>query len=380
MDERAHRLIDRIYAAALDREVWQQVAEGFSGFFDDSLVLFGFSVPGDPSGPPHYAVGIEPEWRDCYMEHFLNGLPWSTRYVRDLIDRFGHLGESLGHVELAETPFYKSWMEPQGIAPCWQVGHTVASPQGDPAGGLAVMRRLGQEPISRERIAEADVFVPHLRRAVEIQFTLNGAQRVRLALAEAVDRLPTGLVLLDARRRVVIQNRGAERIAEQRDGLRIDPQHGPSADDARQNATLQRLLADALEASERRELGAPGFLGLSRPSGERPYALMVTPLIADPTDLVGGGAVVAIFIADPTARIPAGSEVLEELYDFTHSEAELVRLLSTGMSLEEAAGERGVSLNTARSHLKHAFAKTGTSRQGELVRLIVTGVGQIRGR
>ena len=42
------------------------------------------------------------------------------------------------------------------------------------------------------------------------------------------------------------------------------------------------------------------------------------------------------------------------------------------------AEKRGVSLNTARSHLKHVFAKTETSRQGELVRLIMSGVGQIR--
>jgi DNA-binding CsgD family transcriptional regulator len=34
-------------------------------------------------------------------------------------------------------------------------------------------------------------------------------------------------------------------------------------------------------------------------------------------------------------------------------------------------------MNTARSHLKHAFAKTGTSRQGELVRLMLSGIGSI---
>ena len=55
-------------------------------------------------------------------------------------------------------------------------------------------------------------------------------------------------------------------------------------------------------------------------------------------------------------------------------------ILSTAAShsLEEVADKRGVSLNTARSHLKHAFAKTETSRQSELVRLIFSGVGQIR--
>jgi len=179
---------------------------------------------------------------------------------------------------------------------------------------------------------------------------------------------------------VVIANHGADRIAAANDGLRLDPLHGPIAEDARENAKLQGLIADALDASQMRDLGTPGFLGVHRPSGLRPYALMVTPLVPEKEAGLGAEAVVAIFFADPAARLPAGSQVLEELYEFTHAEAELVRLLSTGMSLEDAAQARGVSLNTARSHLKHAFSKTGTSRQGELVRLIVTGVGQIRER
>jgi DNA-binding CsgD family transcriptional regulator len=105
---------------------------------------------------------------------------------------------------------------------------------------------------------------------------------------------------------------------------------------------------------------------------------MVTPLLAAPGRSVMSDAVVAIFVADPSARFYAGPEALTELYQLTLSEAELVRLLAAGLSLEEAADKRGVSLNTARSHLKHVFAKTETSRQGELVRLIISGVGQIR--
>jgi DNA-binding CsgD family transcriptional regulator len=88
-------------------------------------------------------------------------------------------------------------------------------------------------------------------------------------------------------------------------------------------------------------------------------------------------AAVAIFIADPESGRIHDPEVLGAMYSLTHSEAELVRLLATGMSLEEAAEGRGVSVNTARSHLKHVFAKTGTSRQGELVRLVLSGVGSM---
>ena len=58
--------------------------------------------------------------------------------------------------------------------------------------------------------------------------------------------------------------------------------------------------------------------------------------------------------------------------------ADLLQLLSMGMSLEEAAGSRDISMNTARSHIKSMFAKTGVSRQGELVRIMLAGLGAIR--
>ncbi len=83
-------------------------------------------------------------------------------------------------------------------------------------------------------------------------------------------------------------------------------------------------------------------------------------------------------VVDPDGSAPPVAEVLDDHRSLTHSEAEIVRLLSTGLSLEGTAQSRGISINTARSHLQHAFSKTRTSRQGELVRLIVSGVGAIR--
>jgi hypothetical protein len=53
----------------------------------------------------------------------------------------------------------------------------------------------------------------------------------------------------------VVQNRGAERIIAANDGFRID-RHGPSADDARENATFQKLIADAIDARAGQEFRA----------------------------------------------------------------------------------------------------------------------------
>ena len=52
--------------------------------------------------------------------------------------------------------------------------------------------------------------------------------------------------------------------------------------------------------------------------------------------------------------------------------------IAQGRSLDEAAKDRGVTRNTARTQLKQVFAKTGTKRQGELVRLVLSGVAPIR--
>ncbi len=378
MDERAHSLIDRIYAAALDPRVWQEVTEGVSEIFDGAPTTLGFVIPGGGPVGIRHAVGIEPERWTTYFEHLLKDVPWSARCMYEFANRWGHLGEVLGHVDLARTGLYTDWMQPQGLAPAWPGGHTIVSEKGEPLGGFSVFQRDGADAFEARQYAEADAYVPHLRRSLQLHLSLRGAQRVHLALAEAIDRLPTGLLLLDANRNVVVQNTGAERIVAASDGFRVD-RNGPSAADARENATLQRLIADAMDAREGRELAAAGFVAVSRPSGERAYAVMVTPLLAAPPgNAVVSDAVVAVFVADPSARVVAGPEALTELYQLTHSEAELVRLLASGLSLEEAAERRGVSLNTARSHLKHAFAKTDTSRQGELVRLIVSGVGQIR--
>ncbi len=376
MDQRAHEWIDRIYAAALDSEQWQAVVDGISEIFGGAPVVMGFAIPGDVAGP-RFGHDIEPPYLHTYMEHLFRDVPWSTRYHYAFMDHWGSIEEVLAHVDLSATELYTEWLKPQGFAAEWPIGHSLSNAQGDPVGGFGVFRREGAPTFERSQFEVANLLVPHLRRAIEVHNTVHGAQRESLALAEAIDRLPTGLLLLDAKRRVLVKSRGAERILDAKDGFSVDSS-GPVAEDARENATLQKLIADALDARAGEEIRSAGFVAVNRPSGERAYAVMVTPLLAAPP---GGSmvrdAAVAIFVADPSARVSTPPEVLSELYQLTHSEAELVRLLASGLSLDEAAEKRGVSLNTARSHLKHAFAKTDTSRQGELVRLIISGLGQM---
>jgi DNA-binding CsgD family transcriptional regulator len=376
VDERADELIDRIYEAGLHPEGWQAVAEGFSAIFGGSPVNIGILISGVAGLQPRYVVGMPLEGTVRFLEHVVEQPSWSMKVFRRYADCFRDMSEDFGHVDLESTTIFTEWMKPRGMAPIWPAGHMLLGESGQSLGGFFIFRRAGEGPFSKAEFAEADRFVFHLRRSARILARIGEARRERLALAEVVDRLPTGVLLLDSQRRVVVRNQTAQRIVDLDDGFGID-RSGPSATDARENATLQKLIADALDARAGLEQASRGFTTVTRPSGKREYALMVTPLLAPAMGGASTDVVVAIFVVDPEGGAPPVAEVLENLYSLTRSEAEIVRCLAMGLSLEEAAQARGISMNTARSHLKHAFAKTGTSRQGELVRLIIAGIGAI---
>jgi DNA-binding CsgD family transcriptional regulator len=67
------------------------------------------------------------------------------------------------------------------------------------------------------------------------------------------------------------------------------------------------------------------------------------------------------------------SRRLEIMYEMTAAEAQLTEALVNGKSLQEFADSRRVSMNTVRTQLKSASAKTGARRQADLVRMILTG-------
>ncbi len=85
----------------------------------------------------------------------------------------------------------------------------------------------------------------------------------------------------------------------------------------------------------------------------------------------------AIYITDPQNPFDLDSSKLRRLYKLTPAEARLAAHLAQGSRLEDAATDLGVSLNTVRTHLKRIFSKTGTDRQAELVRLIISGPARI---
>jgi DNA-binding CsgD family transcriptional regulator len=89
-------------------------------------------------------------------------------------------------------------------------------------------------------------------------------------------------------------------------------------------------------------------------------------------------ASVAIFTQDPVQVPLLPGEAFARLYKLTGGELRLLLTLAQGLGGKEAADMLGVSEPTVRTHLQHIFAKTGTSRQTELLRLLQNATPPIR--
>ena len=110
---------------------------------------------------------------------------------------------------------------------------------------------------------------------------------------------------------------------------------------------------------------------ISRAFAGRPLNLLVTPVVAHKALRVEVGTAAMVFVGDPEVREETDADLLSLFYDLSHAEARVASLLVHGKSVKEVSEGLQVSLNTARTHLKRIFEKTGTRRQAELMQLIL---------
>jgi DNA-binding CsgD family transcriptional regulator len=80
-----------------------------------------------------------------------------------------------------------------------------------------------------------------------------------------------------------------------------------------------------------------------------------------------------LMIYEPNAGRRLPRRILTELYGLSEAEASLTLLLFEGESLEAAAQQLHVSVNTTKTQLHHVFVKCAVHSQGELLQLLSLG-------
>lgn len=185
-------------------------------------------------------------------------------------------------------------------------------------------------------------------------------------LRGALDQIDLGVVLLDGDGGIAFANAGAERLLDRGDGVRRLG-HSLGAAGFEDAVRLQTAIGRALQSDGR---AAPPLL-LKRGRGRPIIASVVrTGSAAGPIS----GPAAAVYLLDPDADVDPLLGPVCDGHDLTAAEARLARALVAGSTLTEAAAAQRIRLDTARSYLKQVFAKTGTHRQAELVRVMLSSV------
>jgi DNA-binding CsgD family transcriptional regulator len=378
------QLVDAIYEGALDTQPWQKALPALRRALDAQVVSLVLRPPSDddsgvilncvrpePGGEPDVNSLADPsDWEArAYREQFFALDP----FVNLPPEKIVALEDILSDDELMASDYYQHYLKPIDLFRILGVDTL------EPGGMLARLRvsRRRSEPRfgEQERLLLARI-TPHLRRAIQVYATLNRTTSERDVYAGAVDQLSVATIILDEQGRVLNNNALASAILEEADGLAVRNQH-LHVEGRELNRALQQALSVVIKAQQDGATSVVRALRVPRSGTRSDLGLVVRPV---PTSDRGKGQSIpcaAVFISDPDLKESASQQILGELFGLTPAEANLAILLARGLSLAEVSETQHISQHTARAQLKSVFAKTGASRQAELVRLVLKSVASL---
>jgi DNA-binding CsgD family transcriptional regulator len=248
-----------------------------------------------------------------------------------------------------------------------------------PMGGMepayvTFMRPKHKDPFEDREGTILETLVPHLQRALMLHLKMSQLRLNAEGLEAGLDAFGHAVFGLNREGRVVLSNRETEKIAASGDGLRL-ADSCLAATDPEEDNLLQAQLSEAVAAGARVSISSGGSLSLSRRSGRSSLRVTVIPYQSHSLDHYGQLAAL-VFVGDPEAAPLSRSAVLRSFYGLTPTEARIADLLAGGNEVREVAARSGITLETARFHVKRVLSKTGTRRQTELVRLMLSLPGQ----
>lgn len=216
------------------------------------------------------------------------------------------------------------------------------------------------------------MLAPHVIRAVQVHRRISRVTIEKEWAFGVLDYLHLGVILTNNVAVPLFVNRAAERMLTQQQGITV--YHGKLVLSTSPQTTLfHKFIADAANGVPDAAIG--GDMRITRPGNGGCLHCMVIPVsleLSARLNFSPASGCVAVFISKP-GNLQLPPKRLAVLYGLTPAEARLAAKLATFRSMEQAADDLCISVNTARTQLKSVFSKTGAKSQSELLVLLATG-------
>lgn len=366
-------LIDR---AAFDPDAWTAVMAAFAAAVPGGKAGFQFVDVLGESAVPLTASG----WPDgivaAYAEHFNTINPWMPVMLAAPAMQPIFSERMLPAAKFAHTEFYTDWLSRAGGAE-GSTGMRIAERDG----------RLGFISLHYE-VRHADsangtyepllkMLGPRIRRTLDVS-RAAGTKRLSGPL---LDALVEPALLLTRDLRIYGANAAAEALLRDGKMLRCGARDRLEV----RHLDLLARIRDAVASACALSIPASPFS--TAPAVTTPWGAFAScTMPVDPKFLTAGRlsplvlpARLALLVLRrcETPRSPADvQEALLRTYRLTAAEARLASALDGTASLTEIADRYGISYATVRTQLRAIFRKTNTSRQSELVRLVLLEAGK----
>jgi DNA-binding CsgD family transcriptional regulator len=357
-------LIGSIYDTGLDFTRWPATLDRLADAFGGSATALGRQDAVTQSGDVILARS-EPVFTRRYSEYYASrniiyqharNLPAGTILTERMV---------MPKEQFLKSEFYNDFLRPQDVHSSLTI-YLLRDRRWSIRIGIGLPRK--HDEWTKAQLDFCRMLAPHLQRAVQINLKLGETCVRESGAADALDRLPVGVFLVDSEARPLLVNRMGEQMIADADGLQIDSV-GLQAATAEQTKALRTLIAAAAGMPDHCSSG--GAISLRRPSARRNLTVLIAPIKCELPWLPGPRPAAAVFVSDPEREPFVPAHHLQQMYGLTPAEAAVAVALARGEGVQSVADELRIALPTVRTHLQHVFEKTDTRRQAELVRLLL---------
>jgi DNA-binding CsgD family transcriptional regulator/PAS domain-containing protein len=369
-DRPLDQLIGAIYEGATESPPWQSAMQQLRDALRASHVTLILRPPtADSAGIMINTGKTTTEAVQSYSSHFFSLDPFVRLKEGEVVT-----AEELIGRKWLESPIYLQYM--RSIDVRHLLGADIYTKEGVEC-RLRVTRPHGAPAFSENDKALCRMLLPHLKRSIQLHTKLDFLECERQLFAGAVNKMLLGLVTFDQNGVVIETNQEAKRILGEKDGIWLCG-NSLCVDSSQESRELQAMIRHALAGPGTLTGLGPGIveaMSVSRPTGRAKLGVLVRTIPLGPFSESKQRPAVAVFLRDPESNAAQPSnELLRKLFGLTRMEAALAMLLTEGNTLDEAAEKMDVRRNTARTHLRSIFCKTGVTRQTMLVRLLLNSV------
>ena len=357
-------LVGEIYDAALDPTCWAATLDRAARFVGGSAAAL-FTKSASLSGANAYDSGIEPRFTELYFGNYIKFDPLVMGHVFSETGKPTAVADLIPYREFEESRFREEWAAPQGFV---DFAGAVLDKSAGGAAMFGVFRHELDGVVDEETRQRMRLIVPHMRRAALIAGAIDQQAAAAADLADSLDGVSSGLLLLDAAGRVLHANVAGQCMLDAADFLHV-ANGRLTADDAGADRELSQIIA--APAGDDAMAGAKGIaLPLISRNGER-YVAHALPLASDARRKAGGRrAALALFVHKAAIAAPSMPEAIARAYGLTLTELRVLLAITDVGGAPEVADALGIAPSTVKTHLGRLYEKTGTRRQADLAKLV----------